>query len=157
MSEDANKARAQADQWIKNIDPAATTPQRSYAVVAHNAPTDIWIDAEELKDAIDNIEEYNLDNEPDGCQIANLAWLNNTDIQNTSKPGPLMISYQTKTAANAAIENGLVIEGVLCSVTSTMLLVPRLGPLSDGMHGRPDVDAVLSLIPQMTTYSDSKK
>lgn len=93
MSEDANKARAQADQWIKNIDPAATTPQRSYAVVAHNAPTDIWIDAEELKDAIDNIEEYNLDNEPDGCQIANLAWLNNTDIQNKSKPVPLMISY----------------------------------------------------------------
>ncbi|KAF8491555.1 hypothetical protein JB92DRAFT_3128318 [Gautieria morchelliformis] len=28
---DANKARAHADKWVKEIDPAATSPQRSYA------------------------------------------------------------------------------------------------------------------------------
>ena len=57
-------------------------------VVAHNASTDIWMDVEELKDVIDYIEEYNLDNAPEGHQIANLAWLNSTDIQNKSKCSP---------------------------------------------------------------------
>ena len=36
----------------------------TYVVAAHNAP-----DVEELKDAIDNIKEYTLDNVPEGCQI----------------------------------------------------------------------------------------
>jgi hypothetical protein len=120
--EDANKARVQADKWVKIIDPAATTPQRSYAVVAHNASTELWTDTEDLKDAIDNLEAYNMDNTPDGRQIANLAWLNSAENRKKIKRGPLMISYRTKAAANAAIENGLIIEGTLCSVS---LYIPR--------------------------------
>ena len=78
--EDANKARAHTDKWIKIIDPSATTPQISYALVAHNAPTNTWSDPEDFKDPIDSIEAYNSDNVLDGHQIANLAWLNSTDI-----------------------------------------------------------------------------
>jgi hypothetical protein len=64
--EDANRAHGCADKWVKNIDPAATTPQWSYAVMAHNASTDIWPDAEDLKDTINTIELCNSDNTPDG-------------------------------------------------------------------------------------------
>ena len=71
--EDMNKARAHTN---KIIDSTSTTPQWSYIVVAHNASTNTWSDTEDLKDAIDGIEAYNSDNALDGCQIANLVWLN---------------------------------------------------------------------------------
>ena len=74
--EDMNKARGHANKWIKIIDPLATTPQRSYAVEAHKAPTNTWSDPEDLKDAVNGIKAFNLDNAPDG----NLMWLNSTDI-----------------------------------------------------------------------------
>jgi hypothetical protein len=120
--DDANKARAHADQWVQHIDPQATTPQRSYAVVAHNASTYIWTGSDDLADAIEDIETRNADNAPDGKQIANLAWLNSIEARNMTKRGPLMISYRTKAAANAAIENSIVIEGTICSVS---LYIPR--------------------------------
>jgi hypothetical protein len=84
-TEDANKARTSADKWVKEIDPAATTPQRSYAVVVHNTSSDLWSDTEDIKDAIDSIETCNPDNAPDGRQIANIAWLNSTEIPNKTK------------------------------------------------------------------------
>ena len=39
-----------------------------YILSQHNAPTGIYTDVEEPKEAINNIKEYNLDNMPDGCQ-----------------------------------------------------------------------------------------
>jgi hypothetical protein len=120
--DDASRARAHADKWVKHIDPHATTPQRSYAVVVHNASTHIWSDTDDITNVIDEIELLNADNAPDGRQIANLAWLNSPDARNKTQRGPLMISYKTKTAANAAIENGIVIEGIVCSVS---LYIPR--------------------------------
>jgi hypothetical protein len=38
--EDANRACVPAKKWVKDIDPAATTPQWSYA---HNTSTDLWL------------------------------------------------------------------------------------------------------------------
>ena len=38
---DASLARAHANNWVKHIDSNATTPQRSYAVVIHNASTHV--------------------------------------------------------------------------------------------------------------------
>jgi hypothetical protein len=120
--EDASRARVHANEWIRHIDMGATTPQRSYTVVAHNSPTDIWTEAEDFADAIDSLELSNPTDLPDGRQIANLAWLNSSEARDKTKRGPLLVSYKTKEAANDAIENGLVIEGVLCSVS---LYIPR--------------------------------
>ena len=120
---DANLARAHANNWVKHIDSNATTPQCSYAVVIHNASTHIWSGPDDLTDAIEDIELHNVDNAPDGKQIANLAWLNSPEACVKYRQGPLMISYKTKSAANTAIINGIVIEGTICTVS---FYIPRL-------------------------------
>ena len=76
---DASLARTHAENWVKHIDPNATTPQRSYVVVVHNASTHVWSGPDDLTDAIEDIELHNADNSPEGKQIANLAWLNSPE------------------------------------------------------------------------------
>ena len=73
------------DNWVKHIDPNATTPQHSYAVVIHNASTHVWSGLDDLTDAIEDIKLHNADNSPDGKQIANLAWLNSPEVQDKSR------------------------------------------------------------------------
>ena len=122
MANDANLARAHANNWVKHIDSNATTPQHSYAVVVHNTSTHVWSGPDDLADAIEDIKLHNTDNAPDGKQIANLAWLNSPEACNKYRQGPLIISYKTKSAANATIINGIVIEGTICTVS---LYIPR--------------------------------
>jgi hypothetical protein len=121
-TEDADKARAHASKWVKHVNPRATSPERSFAVVAHNAPNNFWSDSDDLAAAIDNIELDNPHDTQEGCQIANLAWLSGAEVREKTKRGPLMLSFRSKAAANEAIENGLVIEGIICSVS---LYIPR--------------------------------
>jgi hypothetical protein len=119
---DALRAREHAQRWVKGIDPAATYPERAYAVVAHNAPIDIWPEDGDIHDAIQALEEYNPSLPNNHSRIANISWLNSNEARERMRSGPLLVSYKNKVDANHAIENGLVIEGLLCSVS---IYVPR--------------------------------
>jgi len=122
---EALKARSHAEHWVKFIDPAASYPQRAYAVVAHNVPADIWPKGSNITDAIQTLEDCNPDpltyvvNSP--C-IANLAWLNSIDFRERNNTSSLMIIFTTKVNANHAIENRRIIEGTVCNVS---IYIPR--------------------------------
>ncbi|KAF8576366.1 hypothetical protein K439DRAFT_1283531, partial [Ramaria rubella] len=49
-------------------------------------------------------------------------WLNGNDAREKSGRGPLMISFKSKEAANAAIDQSIAIKGTICSVS---LYIPR--------------------------------
>jgi len=120
--DDTTRARIHADGWVKIIDEAATTPQHTFAVVAHNAPTAIWADPARMAEAIREIEDSNSDIAALEFDIANLAWLNSKESHEKMGRGPLMLSFKSKSAANAAIDYNLAIRGVMCSIS---IYVPR--------------------------------
>ena len=120
--EDATRARVHTNDWVKAIDNAATMPQHTFAVVAHNAPVTIWMEQARLPNAIKEIEDTNSDIAALKFNIANLAWLNAKESRDKTGHGPLMISFKLKNAANAAIDYNLAIRGVMCSVS---IYVPR--------------------------------
>ena len=122
QKEDAVRARVHAEDWVKLIDPGATVPQRTYAIVAHNAPAAVWSNPVMLREAMTEIEKANSDVAPLDFAITNMVWLNSPAVREKTGRGPLMISLKTKAAANAAIDLNLAIRGVTCSVS---IYVPR--------------------------------
>ena len=75
-----------------------------------------------MAEAIHEIEQANNDAAALDFNVANLSWLNGTEAREKSGHGPLMISFKSKEATNAAIDHNLAIRGVTCSVS---IYVPR--------------------------------
>jgi hypothetical protein len=120
---EADTARRSASEWAILIDPNATVPQRQYAVVAHNIPTDLWNgDNETHEHAIRLIENFNTDAMAIDYTIIKLNWLNSLEARDRTKRGPLMISFNNRETANTAIDNCLTFNKELCNVS---LYVPR--------------------------------
>ena len=111
-----------ADDWVKLIDEGATTPHHTFAVVMHNTPAAIWTDQTQVAAASREIEQANGNVGTLDLDIANLSLLNSEEAHVKSGRGPLMISFKTKAAANAAIDQNLTLCGIICSVS---IYVPR--------------------------------
>ena len=107
QKEDPARAWVHAKDWVKLMDPGATVPQRTYAVIAHNVPAAGWNNLVMLCEAMTEIEKANSDVAPLDFAITNLVWLNSPAIREKMGRGPLMISLKTKAAANAAIDLNL--------------------------------------------------
>ena len=120
--DDATRARVHANDWVKAIDDATTMPQCTFAVVAYNAPVALWTEQAGLPDTIKEIEDTNSDITALEINIANLAWLNAKESRDKTGHGPLMISFKSKNAANAAIDYNITIRGVTCTIS---IYVPR--------------------------------
>ena len=88
---------------------AATVPQRTYAVVAHNVPAAVWNNPMMLREAMTEIEKTNSEVAPLDFVVTNMVWLNSPAIREKTGRGPLMISLKTKAAANATIDLNLTI------------------------------------------------
>ena len=75
-----------------------------------------------MADAIHDIQQGNNDVGALDFDITNLSWLNSTDAWEKSGCGPLMISFKTKHAVNAAIDHSITI----CSITwNISIYVPQ--------------------------------
>ena len=92
---DATQAKAHALEWVRLLDHAAMVPQCAYAVVAHNAPTNIWDGMGNSKMAIEEIEAQN-DCTTLEISISNISWLNSDNAQQGTGCGPLMINFKSK-------------------------------------------------------------
>ncbi|KIJ27327.1 hypothetical protein M422DRAFT_271469 [Sphaerobolus stellatus SS14] len=94
---DTARARIHVDEWIKAIDPEATSPQPLFSIVAHNVPTSTW-DGDDLNDreAIRRIENENSETMAIEFTIARIRWLNvvicRLRPQALSRPKPALIS-----------------------------------------------------------------
>src|SRR6266481_3230348 len=132
--DDAARARVHADDWVKTFDKGATTPQRTFAEVAHNAPASIWADPARMAEAIREIEDTNTDVAAFEFNIANLAWLNGKESRDKTGCGPLMLSLKSKNATNAAIDYNLAIRGVTCSVSIYVPQPPQCFRCQDWGH-----------------------
>ena len=115
--DDVTRACVHADEWVKLINEGSTTPHHTFAVVAHNAPAAIWTDQTQVAAASCEIERANGNVGALDLDIANLSWLNSEEACAKSGHGPLMISFKTKAAATAAIDQNLTLCGVSCSVS----------------------------------------
>ena len=60
QKEDAVRARVHAVDWVKLINSGAMVPQRTYAIVAHNAPAAVWRNLVMLHEAMTEIEKLIL-------------------------------------------------------------------------------------------------
>src|SRR6266481_6348403 len=104
---DATQAKAHASDWVTLLDPTARVPQRTYAGVAHNAPTDIWDGKGDSKMVIEDIEAQNSNTAALVYSIAGISWLNSDTVRQSTGCGLLMINFKSKEAANATINQNL--------------------------------------------------
>ena len=98
QKEDAVRACIHAKDWVKLIDPGATVPQWTFAIVVHNAPTVVWSNPVMLRKAMTKVEKANSDVSPLDFAITNMVWLNSPTVCEKTGRGPLMISLKTKAA-----------------------------------------------------------
>ncbi|KIJ47576.1 hypothetical protein M422DRAFT_113853, partial [Sphaerobolus stellatus SS14] len=123
--------------WLQTVDPAATSPQRIYSVVAHNAPASAWDgNQESMQEVITRIEASNTaDMDPATLYpIARLTWLNGRDTRDRTQHGPLKLDFKSRKDANFAIDQGLTIEGTYCRVSIYIPRAPQCFRCQDWGH-----------------------
>jgi len=155
----AQCARAHIEGWVKLIEPRATALHRTYAVVVHNVPSQIWSNPMVLQEAMTKIETSNTDVAPIDFTLANMVWVNSQDACNKTGRGPLMLSFKSKNAANAAIDSNIAIHGVTCSVSIYIPQPPQCfqcqdwGTMRWSALGRSAAAAVQAHMPQPSMHA----
>ena len=132
--DDATRAHVHADDWVKLINECAITPHSTFAVVTNNASAAIWMDQTQVGAAIHEIKQANGNVSTLDLDITNLSWLNSKEAHVKSGRGPLMISFKTKAATNAAIDQNLTLCDITCSVNIYVPQPPQCFRCQDWGH-----------------------
>ncbi|KAG2001215.1 hypothetical protein GB937_010385 [Aspergillus fischeri] len=137
-------------EWLEELGNNTKLARPRFAVVAHRTPTEDFLSPENEKAFIDKIMEEN-EMEQHGFRISRIAWLKPRD-KPIGKHGSLALWFDTREAAEWAIDNGLLMGQRYIGSREDATGARDLATLLGHVEKRPGVD-----IAQASTNYDAAR